>query len=98
MTYGGIRECVVVGAHSDKLGYQVPRGYVVLKDPASIADKDGFIKELIAYVNERVPNAAMRLDGGVRILDQFPRAAAGKTDMRLLRNMAKQELEQMELA
>lgn len=96
MAYGGIRECIVVGAHSDKLGYQVPRAYVVLKDPASIADKDGFTKELIAYVNERITNAVMRLDGGVRILDQFPRTAVGKTDMQLLRNMARQELEALE--
>ncbi|KAJ8660776.1 hypothetical protein O0I10_003419 [Lichtheimia ornata] len=96
LAYGGIRECIVVGAHSDKLGYQVPRAYVVLKDPASIADKDGFTKELIAYVNERITNAVMRLDGGVRILDQFPRTAVGKTDMQLLRNMARQELEALE--
>ncbi|KAI9312664.1 hypothetical protein BX666DRAFT_807347 [Dichotomocladium elegans] len=92
MTYDGIKECAVVGAFSTKHCYEFPRAYIVLRDTDAVGAFSP--AAFIDYVDERVPEKFMHLDGGVEVLEQLPRTSVGKIDLFSLRALAQQAIEQ----
>lgn len=73
-----VKEVAVYGVPSEKWG-ETPVAAVTLKSPNAV-DAD----ELKDWINERVEARYQRVSA-VRILDDFPRSAAGKTLKRILR-------------
>lgn len=75
-----VKEVAVYGIPSDKWG-ETPIAAVTLKSPG-LATAD----ELRDWINERVEARYQRVSA-VRIMDDFPRSAAGKTLKRILRDL-----------
>ncbi|KAJ8661118.1 hypothetical protein O0I10_003341 [Lichtheimia ornata] len=86
-----IQECRVVGAYDARRCLEVPRAYVILARDHE-CDKEQFAKELIQFVNARVPDPEMRLEGGVQFVMSWPLTTAGKMDLFGLRKRAQIEL------
>lgn len=73
--------CVVkVNEPNRKLFYDIARAYVTLKQGAKVTEK-----ELLDFVAER--SLEITLEGGIRILDKFPRLQNGKVDKQTLQDI-----------
>ncbi|CDH50020.1 predicted protein [Lichtheimia corymbifera JMRC:FSU:9682] len=86
-----IKECCVVGAFSKRLGYELPRAYVVLVENSK-KDQQAFIDGLVSYVNSRAPQAEMQLSGGAKCLKKLPLTNSYKVDRYKLRGIAQEEI------
>ena len=73
-----VREVAVFGIPSDKWG-ETPLAAVILHQPDSLT-----AEELCNWINDRVDAKNQRVSA-VRIMEDFPRSAAGKTLKRILR-------------
>jgi acyl-CoA synthetase (AMP-forming)/AMP-acid ligase II len=73
-----VREAAVFGIPSDKWG-ETPLAAVILHQPGAVT-----AEELCDWINERVDARNQRVCE-VRIMEDFPRSAAGKTLKRILR-------------
>ena len=73
-----VREVAVFGIPSDKWG-ETPLAAVILHQPDSLT-----AEELCNWINDRVDAKDQRVSA-VRIMEDFPRSAAGKTLKRILR-------------
>lgn len=60
--------------------YDIARAFVTLKQDCKVTEK-----ELLEFIKERSYEAT--LDGGIRILDKFPRLTNGKVDKQLLKKL-----------
>ena len=71
---------------------EVPRAYVVLREPLSedlvkrIVESETSAEKINEYVNEHVAEYK-RLEGGIEFIDQIPKAASGKILRRELRSL-----------
>lgn len=73
--------CVVkIGECRKPHPYDIARAYVTLKHGSSVTEK-----ELLHYIADR--SHEITLEGGIRILDQFPRLQNGKVDKQALKDM-----------
>ncbi|KAJ8662018.1 hypothetical protein O0I10_002349 [Lichtheimia ornata] len=86
-----IKECCVVGGFSKRLGYELPRAYVVLVGNSE-KDQQAFTDGLVSYVNNRVPQAEMQLSGGAKCLKKLPLTKSDKVDRYKLRGIAQEEI------
>uniref|UniRef100_A0A6G1SAJ5 Putative 4-coumarate--CoA ligase 2 n=1 Tax=Aceria tosichella TaxID=561515 RepID=A0A6G1SAJ5_9ACAR len=73
-------ECACVVNMGQNNGFDVARGFVTLKQNCQVTEK-----ELIDFVSERFVGVMM--DGGIKILDKFPRLHSGKVDKFALKEM-----------
>lgn len=74
----------------DEVSGELPRAYIVLKDPDSAGEE---IKtQIYEWVKEKVV-PYKRLDGGIVFTDAIPKSASGKILRRLLRDELAKELE-----
>jgi len=86
-----IVDAAVVGVHSEKEATELPRAYVVPKvKPQPGPESVAFSEEIQEWIKSRVARHKF-LRGGVVIIDQVPKSAAGKILRRELRNLAKEE-------
>ena len=76
--HAAVREVAVFGIPSDKWG-ETPLAAVILHQPGSVT-----AEELCDWINDRVDARNQRVSE-VRIMEDFPRSAAGKTLKRILR-------------
>ncbi|KZT25992.1 AMP binding protein [Neolentinus lepideus HHB14362 ss-1] len=89
-----IIDVAVIGVESEQEATEVPRAYVVHRNPASLKsqqDRDAFEKNVQQWVQGRVAKHKY-LRGGVAVIDVIPKSAAGKILRRLLRDRAKTEV------
>lgn len=78
MTHPKVADAAVVGV-PDEQASEVPKGFVVTREPATA-------EELMAYVAERVaPYKKIRL---IEFIEQIPRTPVGKIERRLLKERA----------
>lgn len=92
MSFGGIKECAVVGAFSKKRVYELPTAYIVLEDNKQ-KDQGRLAEAIVHFVNERVPDEDSRLTGGVKIIPAIPRTSVGKVNRFKLRQWAQDDIE-----
>lgn len=78
MSHPDIQEAAVVGVPDARAG-ELPKAYVVRKNPALTAD------EVAAFVEKRVA-AYKALKGGVEFIDAIPKTQTGKILHRLLKH------------
>jgi 4-coumarate--CoA ligase len=83
LSHPGIADVAVIGYPADE-GNELPRAYVVKKDPSLKAE------EIVAWARERV-NPYKRLRGGVVFIDRIPKSPSGKILRRELKDAAIQE-------
>lgn len=83
LTHPGIADCAVI-AYPGEEGNELPRAYVVKKDPALKA------QEVVDWIRERV-NPYKRLRGGVVFIDVIPKSPSGKILRRELKELALKE-------
>ncbi|KAF2120994.1 hypothetical protein BDV96DRAFT_485364 [Lophiotrema nucula] len=81
-----VDDCAVVGIHSESLGTEVPRAYVVPKPGAQRKDAS----EIIQWLGSRVANHK-KLRGGVVFVEEIPKTASGKILRRVMREWVKAE-------
>lgn len=79
-----VAECAVIGVH-DALKGQLPRGFVVLKSGAQVADED-LRNELIELVRRDVGPVAAFKD--VSVVDALPKTRSGKILRKTMRGIA----------
>ncbi|KAI8141384.1 hypothetical protein BJV82DRAFT_580395 [Fennellomyces sp. T-0311] len=88
-----VADAGVIGVEDESQGTEVPLAFVTLPDnlkneastlPAKIRD----------WVNERVANHK-RLRGGVRVIDEIPKSAAGKIQRRDMKEIYKRQQQQL---
>lgn len=89
LTHEWINDAAVIQKPDHEHG-ELPRAYVVLKDPEKQSEETKTL--LYQWVKERVA-PYKRLDGGIVFTDTIPKSASGKILRRLLRDSLKQELE-----
>ncbi|KAF9646482.1 acetyl-CoA synthetase-like protein [Thelephora ganbajun] len=86
-----IVDAAVVGVYSEEDVTELPRAYVVPRvKPRLGGESEAFSKEIQEWVQGRVAKHKF-LRGGVVIIDQVPKSAAGKILRRQLRDLAKAE-------
>jgi len=84
-------DAAVIGVYSEKEVTELPRAYVVPKvKPQSGSESVAFSKEIREWVKTRVSKHKF-LRGGVVIIDQIPKSAAGKILRKQLRDLANAE-------
>lgn len=81
-THPAVADAGVIGI-PDPDGGEVPRAYVSLKQGSDVSPR-----ELQRFVNDRVV-AYKRLRGGVEVISEIPRSAAGKILRKQLKEIAK---------
>ncbi|TFK50324.1 AMP binding protein [Heliocybe sulcata] len=89
-----IVDVAVIGVESVQEATEVPRAYVVHRDPGSLKgqrERDVFEKEVQTWVQGKVAKHKY-LRGGVAVIDVIPKSPAGKILRRLLRDRAKTEV------
>lgn len=87
LTHPDIADAAVIGIDVPEEGTQLPRAYVVRKQPATNMLTEEEVKK---YVAERVTKYKW-LEGGVVFTDALPKTASGKLMKNLLRDWAKKE-------
>ncbi|CAK7223987.1 hypothetical protein SBRCBS47491_005394 [Sporothrix bragantina] len=78
-----VMEAGVCGKWDSVQETEVPVGYVNLKPSVAVADREAVLKEVLAYVNNKVAKTK-KLRGGLFYLETFPRNATGKLMRRSL--------------
>ncbi|KAG5507336.1 hypothetical protein GH5_07431 [Leishmania sp. Ghana 2012 LV757] len=87
LTHPWVKDCVVIGVPDPRdVSFENPRALVVLQSSVSPEDAVRASDELYRFVMISMP-PHKRLHGGVRVVDEIPRNAAGK----LLRRQVRQE-------
>ncbi|KAG5481223.1 hypothetical protein CUR178_06455 [Leishmania enriettii] len=87
LTHPWVKDCVVIGVPDPRdVSFENPRALVALQSSVSPEDAVRASDELYRFVMSRMP-PHKRLHGGVRVVDEIPRNAAGK----LLRRQVRQE-------
>lgn len=89
LTHEAITDAAVIQISDDASG-ELPRAYVVLKEPGSVTEES-----IYEWVKERVA-AYKRLDGGVEVTDAIPKSASGKILRRILRDKVKAAMAEFE--
>jgi 4-coumarate--CoA ligase len=84
LTHPAVNDAAVIQV-ADAAAGELPRAYVVLKEPGAATEKD-----IYEWTKEKVA-AYKRLDGGVVFVDTIPKSASGKILRRILRDQAKEE-------
>jgi acyl-coenzyme A synthetase/AMP-(fatty) acid ligase len=85
-------DAAVIGVkHPVELESEAPRAYVVRRPVPESQSLDE--KEVKAWCGERLASYK-ELTGGVKFVDNIPKNPSGKILKRILREMAKKELEQ----
>ncbi|CDH50004.1 amp-dependent synthetase ligase [Lichtheimia corymbifera JMRC:FSU:9682] len=92
LSFGGIKECAIVGAFSSKYDQELPRAYIVPSD--GIAFEQDKIEQLIKYVEKQVSIQEMRLSGGVKVMADLPIGKTGKIERVALKKLAQEELQE----
>ncbi|KAF9075582.1 AMP binding protein [Rhodocollybia butyracea] len=88
-----IADAAVIGVYSEEDATELPRAYVVHKEPAKLSAVDirkGFEKSVAMWMESKVAKHKY-LRGGVVVINEIPRSAAGKILRRELRELAKKE-------
>lgn len=85
-----VNDAAVIQMPDDKSG-ELPRAYVVLKDPSM--DPESAKTEIYEWVKDRVA-PYKRLDGGIVFTEAVPKSASGKILRRLLRDELDKEMSQ----
>ncbi|KAK3394192.1 hypothetical protein B0H63DRAFT_39288 [Podospora didyma] len=86
--HADIADACVIGVEDKEQATEVPRAYVVLR-PGLTADENK-AQELAEWVATQVaPHKKLR--GGIRFVNEVPKAASGKILRRLMRDRAKKE-------
>jgi 4-coumarate--CoA ligase len=89
LTHDWINDVAVIQKPCNESG-ELPRAYVVLKDPEKQTEETK--AHIYDWVKERVA-PYKRLNGGIVFTDTIPKSASGKILRRLLRDSLKAELE-----
>jgi len=76
MTHPGVADAAVVGVRDEDAG-ELPKGFVVLREPATA-------EEIMAFVAERV--APYKKIRRIEFIDQIPRTPVGKVERRTLQD------------
>ncbi|TGZ76758.1 acetyl-CoA synthetase-like protein [Ascodesmis nigricans] len=84
-----IADVGVVGVYDESIASEVPRAYIVLTPGVK---EEGMEKEIVDWIAERVAHYK-RLRGGVRFVEAIPKSPSGKILRRLIKLMAKEEME-----
>ncbi|PFH61759.1 hypothetical protein XA68_16379 [Ophiocordyceps unilateralis] len=85
-----IADVAVIGVWDPENHTEIPRAYVV---PASgVEPSDALARNIVSWLEERVASHK-RLRGGVRFIDEIPKAQSGKILRRVLKDQAKREEE-----
>lgn len=91
LTHPQVLDAAVVGIRDIESGNELPRAYVVPRDPALVKSGPGpavgFTPDLATYVKERASHYK-QLRGGVFTIQAIPKSAAGKILRRELRAIA----------
>lgn len=85
-----IADVGVIGVWDAKKQTEVPRAYVVPK--SGVKPSDDLARSIITWLEQKVAGHK-RLKGGVRFIDEIPKAQSGKILRRVLKDMAKKEEE-----
>ncbi|KAK8116898.1 uncharacterized protein PG998_005179 [Apiospora kogelbergensis] len=85
MQHPGVSDCAVVGVSSSDGTTEVPRAYVIRKDPGAAA---GVTCDDVYNIVKTSLASYKRLEGGVVFVDTIPRTASGKTQRFKLVGMA----------
>ncbi|KDQ53842.1 hypothetical protein JAAARDRAFT_161175 [Jaapia argillacea MUCL 33604] len=94
LVHPDIVDSAVIGVNNKEQATELPRAYVVHRDPSSLrTDKERaeFGKSVQDWIKTRVAKHKF-LRGGVVVVDVIPKSAAGKILRRELRERAKKEL------
>ncbi|RDA83426.1 hypothetical protein CP532_4410 [Ophiocordyceps camponoti-leonardi (nom. inval.)] len=86
-----IADVGVIGVWDAEKYTEIPRAYVV--PTSGVEASDALARNIVAWLEERVASHK-RLRGGVRFLDEIPKAQSGKILRRVLKDMAKKEEEE----
>jgi 4-coumarate--CoA ligase len=84
LTHPAVSDAAVIQV-ADAAAGELPRAYVVLKQPGAATESD-----IYEWTKEKVA-AYKRLDGGVVFVETIPKSASGKILRRILRDQAKEE-------
>ncbi|KAK7197325.1 4-coumarate:coa ligase-like protein [Novymonas esmeraldas] len=85
LSHPWVKDCVVIGVPDPRdVSFENPRALVVLQQSVTEKDAVRASDELYRFVMSRMP-PHKRLHGGVRIVDEIPRNAAGKLMRRQVR-------------
>jgi 4-coumarate--CoA ligase len=89
LTHDRVNDVAVISRPDDESG-ELPRAYIVLKDPSSASEETR--AEIYEWVKDRVA-PYKRIDGGIVFTDTIPKSASGKILRRLLRDSLAAELQ-----
>ncbi|KAI8150258.1 hypothetical protein BJV82DRAFT_14664 [Fennellomyces sp. T-0311] len=90
MTVPSIVDCAVVGVNTKYDAMELPTAFVILVD--GVQQPQDMESKLLDYAHSRLHDT-VRIAGGIKIMKQFPRTAAGKIQKRVLRQLAEKEFE-----
>ncbi|KAL8294060.1 hypothetical protein RB597_008127 [Gaeumannomyces tritici] len=92
--HADVLDCGVVGVQDHAAATEVPRAYVVLKQPcaaaAGEAEAEARARDITDWIATKVA-PHKRLRGGVVFVPEIPKSPSGKILRRVLRDMVKQE-------
>lgn len=91
-----VADAAVIGIESKEEATELPRAYVTPSRPLSSQEASSFALGVQDWVSQRVA-PHKRLRGGIVIIDQVPKSAAGKILRRELRERAKTDIAEGQL-
>ncbi|TFK23931.1 AMP binding protein [Coprinopsis marcescibilis] len=94
LTHPGVGDAAVVGVESVKEGTELPRAYIVHKNPEVLRteeDRQAFALEVQTWITTQV-ESPKHLRGGVVVIDKIPKIPSGKIMRRQLGHKAKLEI------
>ena len=91
VAHPAIADAAVIGIESRAEATELPRAYVVLKEPMSRDEKMG--EEIVRWMAERTAGHKW-LRGGVRFVGEVPKSASGKILRRVLKLKVMEEVEE----
>ncbi|KAJ7108782.1 AMP binding protein [Mycena epipterygia] len=96
LTHPDIADSAVIGIDDIEEATELPRAYVVHAHPEKVATPEAkalFAQSVVKWMETKVAKHKF-LRGGVGVIEQVPKSAAGKILRRELRELAKQEASQ----
>jgi acyl-coenzyme A synthetase/AMP-(fatty) acid ligase len=96
LQHADIADAAVIGIESKEEATELPRAYITTSRPLSSQEVPSFALGIQDWVSQRVA-PHKRLRGGVVIIDQIPKSAAGKILRRELHERAKAEVAEGQL-
>ncbi|KAJ7918390.1 AMP binding protein [Mycena leptocephala] len=100
LTHPDIADAAVIGVNSIEQATELPRAYVVHANAEKVKtaqEQAKFAASVVKWMETKVAKHKF-LRGGVGIVDEVPKSAAGKILRRQLRDLAKQEVERGEIS